>query len=153
MHRVRRGCVHGQGGCVLARRGRTPSVALVEALGCMERHVLDHAMTSSVVQAWLWSGQASSEVVVDRRGPHSMAGRLKWLVGRLNGLVLKPGWKLAWRLSTMHGLVLPKDGGSRLKGTNSLKSSGALLGPNRRFNRATYPYSEPLPNLRSYHRS
>ncbi|PKI74230.1 hypothetical protein CRG98_005351 [Punica granatum] len=45
------------------------------------------------------------------------------------------------------------DGGSRLKGVNSSKSSGALWGPNRRSNRATYPYSEPHSNLCSYHRS
>ena len=51
------------------------------------------------------------------------------------------------------GTVLRKDGGSRLKGVNSLKSSGDLWGPNRRSNCATYPYSEPLFNLCSYYRS
>ncbi|PKI65272.1 hypothetical protein CRG98_014310 [Punica granatum] len=45
----------------------------------------------------------------------------------------KPGWKMAWRFSTMHGFgtigtVLSKDGGSRLKGMNSLKSGGVFQG-------------------------
>ncbi|PKI71923.1 hypothetical protein CRG98_007691 [Punica granatum] len=70
----------------------------------------------------------------------------------------KPGWRMAWRLGTMHGFgtirtVLSRDGGSRLKGMNSSKSRGALWGPNRRSNRATYPYSEPLSSLCSYNRS
>ncbi|PKI41621.1 hypothetical protein CRG98_037989 [Punica granatum] len=48
----------------------------------------------------------------------------------------KPGWRVAWRLSTMHGFstirtVPSRDGSSRLKGMNSWKSSGALWGPNR----------------------
>ncbi|OWM77468.1 hypothetical protein CDL15_Pgr016865 [Punica granatum] len=64
----------------------------------------------------------------------------------------KPGWRMAWSSCRMHGFsatgtVLRKDGGSRLKGVNSLKSSGDLWGPNRRSNRATYLYSEPLSNL------
>ncbi|PKI45881.1 hypothetical protein CRG98_033680 [Punica granatum] len=42
--------------------------------------------------------------------------------------------------------MLRKDRGSRLKGINSLKSGRDLWGPNRRSNRATYPYSEPLSN-------
>ncbi|PKI51097.1 hypothetical protein CRG98_028526 [Punica granatum] len=35
---------------------------------------------------------------------------------------------------------LTRDGGPRLKDVNSLKSSGALWGPNRMSNRAKYPY-------------
>ncbi|PKI33697.1 hypothetical protein CRG98_045912 [Punica granatum] len=59
---------------------------------------------------------------------------------------------MAWSSCIMHGFsttgtVLRKDEGSRFKGVNSLKSSGDLWGPNRRSNRATYPYSEPLSNL------
>ncbi|PKI39933.1 hypothetical protein CRG98_039677 [Punica granatum] len=81
-----------------------------------------------------------------------------WHAGRLDGLLSESSWRMAWRYSMMHGFgttgtVLHKDGGSRLKGVNSLKSSGDLWGPNRRPNRATYPYSEPLSNLRSYYRS
>ncbi|PKI79451.1 hypothetical protein CRG98_000198 [Punica granatum] len=64
----------------------------------------------------------------------------------------KPGWRMAWSSCKMHGFstteaVLRKDEGSRLKGVNSLKSGGDLWGPNRRSNRATYPYSEPLSNM------
>ncbi|PKI63281.1 hypothetical protein CRG98_016326 [Punica granatum] len=64
----------------------------------------------------------------------------------------KPGWRMAWNSCRMYGFsatgtVLRKDEGSRLKGVNSLKSGGDLWGPNRRSNRATYPYSEPLSNL------
>ncbi|PKI54965.1 hypothetical protein CRG98_024637 [Punica granatum] len=44
MHRVRRGYVHGRGGGMLARRGRTHSVVLVDALGSAKGRVLGHAM-------------------------------------------------------------------------------------------------------------
>ncbi|PKI06864.1 hypothetical protein CRG98_049608, partial [Punica granatum] len=68
------------------------------------------------------------------------------------GLLLKLGWRMVRSSYRMHGFgtigtVLYKDGGSRLKGVNSLKSSWDFWGPNRRSNRATYPYSEPLSNL------
>ncbi|PKI76883.1 hypothetical protein CRG98_002670 [Punica granatum] len=58
---------------------------------------------------------------------------------RLDGCLLKPGWRLAWRQSTMHGFgttgtVLSRDEGPRLKGVNSLKSGKALWGPNQRSN-------------------
>ncbi|PKI65043.1 hypothetical protein CRG98_014512 [Punica granatum] len=67
------------------------------------------------------------------------------------GLLLESGWRMAWSFCRMHGfsttgIVLRKNGGSRLKGVNFLKSGGNLWGPNRRSNRATYPYSEPLSN-------
>ncbi|PKI36169.1 hypothetical protein CRG98_043440, partial [Punica granatum] len=43
------------------------------------------------------------------------------------------------------------DGGSRLKGVNSLKSSEDLWGPVRWHSRLDpFPYSEPLTNLASY---
>ncbi|PKI40923.1 hypothetical protein CRG98_038688 [Punica granatum] len=76
----------------------------------------------------------------------------EWHAGRLQRLLQKSWWRLAWSTCRMHGFsatrtVLCKDGGSRLKGINSLKSDGDLWGPNRRSNRATYPYSEPLSNL------
>ncbi|PKI63412.1 hypothetical protein CRG98_016079 [Punica granatum] len=72
-----------------------------------------------------------------------------WHAGRLDGLLSESSWRMAWRHSMMHGFgttgtVLRKNGGSRLKGVSSLKSSGDLWGPNRRSNRATYPYSEPM---------
>ncbi|PKI50892.1 hypothetical protein CRG98_028720 [Punica granatum] len=48
---------------------------------------------------------------------------------------------MAWSSGRMHGFsttgtVLRKDGGSRLKGVNSLKSGGDLWGPNRRSNQS-----------------
>ncbi|PKI73228.1 hypothetical protein CRG98_006363 [Punica granatum] len=47
--------------------------------------------------------------------------------------------------------VLSMDGGSRLKGVNSLKSSEDLWGPIRWHSRLdSFPYSEPLTNLASY---
>ncbi|PKI72889.1 hypothetical protein CRG98_006757 [Punica granatum] len=51
----------------------------------------------------------------------------------------------------VQGTVLSMDGGSRLKGVNSLKSSEDLWGPVRWHSRL-YPflYSEPLTNLASY---
>ncbi|OWM77768.1 hypothetical protein CDL15_Pgr012470 [Punica granatum] len=49
------------------------------------------------------------------------------------------------------GTVLSMDGGSRLKGVNSLKSSEDLWGPVRWHSRLDpFPYSEPLTNLASY---
>ncbi|PKI53607.1 hypothetical protein CRG98_025998 [Punica granatum] len=83
----------------------------------------------------------------------SMVGKRFKLARRPTlGLLLESGWRMAWSSSRMHGFsttgtVLRKDGGSRLKGVNSLKSGGDLWGTNRRSNRATYPYSEPLSNL------
>ncbi|PKI72860.1 hypothetical protein CRG98_006728 [Punica granatum] len=58
--------------------------------------------------------------------------RLKWHAGRLDELSSKPGWRMAWKLSMMHGFgttgtVLFRDGGPRLKGVNSLKSSVILF--------------------------
>ncbi|OWM77727.1 hypothetical protein CDL15_Pgr012429 [Punica granatum] len=49
MHRVRRGYVHGGGGGMLARRGRTHSVALEDVLGYAKRRVIDHMMTLGCV--------------------------------------------------------------------------------------------------------
>ncbi|PKI56026.1 hypothetical protein CRG98_023585, partial [Punica granatum] len=47
--------------------------------------------------------------------------------------------------------VLSMDGGSRLKGVNSLKSNEDLWGPVRWHSRLDpFPYSEPLTNLASY---
>ncbi|PKI34185.1 hypothetical protein CRG98_045423, partial [Punica granatum] len=46
---------------------------------------------------------------------------------------------------------LTRDGGSRLEGVNSLKSSEDLWGPVRWHSRLDqFPYSEPLTNLASY---
>ncbi|PKI57550.1 hypothetical protein CRG98_022021 [Punica granatum] len=78
--------------------------------------------------------------------------RFKLVRRPTQGLLLELGWRMAWNSCRMHGFstigtVLCNDGGSRLKGVNSLKSGGDLWGPNRRSNRATYPYSEPLSNL------
>ncbi|PKI39219.1 hypothetical protein CRG98_040388 [Punica granatum] len=78
--------------------------------------------------------------------------RLRWHAGRPKGQLLKSGWRFAWSSCRMYGFsttgtVLYKDGGSRLKGVNSLKSGGDLWGSTRLSNRATYPYSEPLSNL------
>ncbi|PKI60725.1 hypothetical protein CRG98_018886 [Punica granatum] len=56
----------------------------------------------------------------------------------------------AWFLVLL-GEPLTMDGGSRLKGVNSLKSSGDLWGPVRWHSRLDlFPYSEPLTNLASY---
>ncbi|PKI77273.1 hypothetical protein CRG98_002342 [Punica granatum] len=49
--------------------------------------------------------------------------------------LLKLGWRLPWRQSTMHGFgntrtVLSRDGGSLLKGMNYLKSGGVFQGLN-----------------------
>ncbi|PKI59375.1 hypothetical protein CRG98_020243 [Punica granatum] len=49
------------------------------------------------------------------------------------------------------GEPLTRDGGSRYKGVNSLKSSEDLWGPVRWHSRLDpFPYSEPLTNLTSY---
>ncbi|PKI58307.1 hypothetical protein CRG98_021313 [Punica granatum] len=56
----------------------------------------------------------------------------------------------AW-LSVLLGEPLTRDGGSRYKGVNSLKSSEDLWGPVRWHSRLDpFPYSEPLTNLASY---
>ncbi|PKI34665.1 hypothetical protein CRG98_044944 [Punica granatum] len=56
----------------------------------------------------------------------------------------------AW-FSVLLGEPLTRDGGSRLKGVNSLKSSKDLWGPVRWHSRLDpFPYSEPLTNLASY---
>ncbi|PKI70452.1 hypothetical protein CRG98_009155 [Punica granatum] len=56
----------------------------------------------------------------------------------------------AW-FPVLLGEPLTRDGGSRLKGVNSLKSSEDLWGPVRWHNRLDpFPYSEPLTNLASY---
>ncbi|PKI46857.1 hypothetical protein CRG98_032753 [Punica granatum] len=56
----------------------------------------------------------------------------------------------AW-FSVLLGEPLTMDGGSRLKGVNSLKSSEDLWGPVRWHSRLDpFPYSEPLTNLVSY---
>ncbi|PKI47796.1 hypothetical protein CRG98_031812 [Punica granatum] len=56
----------------------------------------------------------------------------------------------AWFLVLL-GEPLTMDGGSRLKGVNSLKSSEDLWGPVRWHSRLDpFPYSEPLTNLDSY---
>ncbi|PKI38258.1 hypothetical protein CRG98_041357 [Punica granatum] len=44
MHRVCRGCVHGQGVGVLARRRGTCAVVLVDVLGRAKRRMLDHVV-------------------------------------------------------------------------------------------------------------
>ncbi|PKI64509.1 hypothetical protein CRG98_015072 [Punica granatum] len=56
----------------------------------------------------------------------------------------------AW-FTVLLGKPLTRDGGSRLKGVNSLKSSEDLWGPVRWHSRLDpFPYSEPLTNLASY---
>ncbi|PKI33407.1 hypothetical protein CRG98_046204 [Punica granatum] len=56
----------------------------------------------------------------------------------------------AW-LPVLLGEPLTRDGGSRYKGVNSLKSSEDLWGPVRWHSRLDpFPYSEPLTNLASY---
>ncbi|PKI66792.1 hypothetical protein CRG98_012798 [Punica granatum] len=56
----------------------------------------------------------------------------------------------AW-FSVLLGEPLTRDGGSRYKGVNSLKSSEDLWGPVRWHSRLDpFPYSEPLTNLVSY---
>ncbi|PKI75889.1 hypothetical protein CRG98_003723 [Punica granatum] len=56
----------------------------------------------------------------------------------------------AW-FSVLLGEPLTRDGGSRYKGVNSLKSSEDLWGPVRWHSRLDpFPYSEPLTNLASY---
>ncbi|PKI45863.1 hypothetical protein CRG98_033745, partial [Punica granatum] len=56
----------------------------------------------------------------------------------------------AW-FSALLGEPLTRDGGSRLKGVNSLKLSEDLWGPIRWHSRLDpFPYSEPLTNLTSY---
>ncbi|PKI62003.1 hypothetical protein CRG98_017589 [Punica granatum] len=56
----------------------------------------------------------------------------------------------AW-FSVLLGEPLPRDGGSRLKGVNSLKLSKDLWGPVRWHSRLNpFPYSEPLTNLAFY---
>ncbi|PKI59189.1 hypothetical protein CRG98_020418 [Punica granatum] len=53
--------------------------------------------------------------------------------------------------SVLLGELLTMDGGSRLKGLNSLKSSEDLWGPIRWHSQLDpFPYSEPLTNLASY---
>ncbi|PKI70816.1 hypothetical protein CRG98_008783 [Punica granatum] len=52
--------------------------------------------------------------------------------------------------SVLLGKPLTRDGGSRFKGVNSLKSSEDLWGPVRWQSRLDpFPYSEPLTNLAS----
>ncbi|PKI49705.1 hypothetical protein CRG98_029950 [Punica granatum] len=48
MHKVRRGCVHWQGGGVLVQRGNARSIMLVDTLGQVERCALDHTLMLSV---------------------------------------------------------------------------------------------------------
>ncbi|PKI78860.1 hypothetical protein CRG98_000721 [Punica granatum] len=56
----------------------------------------------------------------------------------------------AW-FPVLLGEPLTRDGGSRYKGVNSLKSSEDLWGPIRWHRRLDpFPYSEPLTNLASY---
>ncbi|PKI68507.1 hypothetical protein CRG98_011103 [Punica granatum] len=56
----------------------------------------------------------------------------------------------AWFLVLL-GEPLTRDGGSRYKGVNSLKSGEDLWGPVRWHSRLDpFPYSEPLTNLASY---
>ncbi|PKI66754.1 hypothetical protein CRG98_012760 [Punica granatum] len=52
---------------MLARRGRTHSVVLVDVLSCAKRRVRDHAMTLSCAGG---SERAPSEIVVGRPVPH-----------------------------------------------------------------------------------
>ncbi|PKI73260.1 hypothetical protein CRG98_006337 [Punica granatum] len=68
-----------------------------------------------------------------------------------SGLPAKVGTtRLSCGVSVLLGKPLTRDGGSRFKGINSLKSSEDLWGPDRWQSRLDlFPYSEPLTNLAS----
>ncbi|PKI74114.1 hypothetical protein CRG98_005493 [Punica granatum] len=113
---------------MLARRGRTHSVVLVDVLGCTKRRVLDYAMMFGCVGL---GGVRSSELLTASLHLGTGLGELplRWLAGT----------------------VISMDGGSRLKGVNSLKSSEDFWGPVRWHSRLDpFPYSEPLTNIASY---
>ncbi|PKI75078.1 hypothetical protein CRG98_004552 [Punica granatum] len=123
-----------RGGCPYEdrRRASTPEVCAwvrwrharttrKDALGCAggcaqlreETCALDHAMTLGC--AGLVRRKDSSGKQADSMDCSS-----------------KAGWRMAWSSCRMHGfsptwIVLRKDGGPRLKGVNSLKSSGILF--------------------------
>ncbi|PKI69593.1 hypothetical protein CRG98_010006 [Punica granatum] len=134
MHRVRQGFVHGQGGGVLTRRGMMRSVVLKEALGYSKRR--GSALRPRLALPWK-KGE-------DRRWSTREGG--------LDSLVVRGGWSgrtrsLVTARIVVRGTVPPRDGSSRIKGVNSLKSSRALWGPIRWQTRLEpFPYSESLSN-------